>query len=183
MTERFFNTAGPVRPEDHYCLPPLARLDLAEILSLIAQQKYFVLHAPRQTGKTSCLLALMQHLNEGGQYRSLYVNIEGAQSAREDVRRGIRSVLSEIDQREQYHLREQFFSQRHRQIVEDHGEDHALNVALGLWARASDKPISSNSAARSDLIARRASCRPARACPVDAANSACACCGSSSQRI
>jgi predicted AAA+ superfamily ATPase len=26
---------------------------------LIAQKKYFVLHAPRQTGKTSFLLALM----------------------------------------------------------------------------------------------------------------------------
>ena len=56
---RFFNTAGPVNPQDHYCLPPLTRLNLDEVLSLIAQKKYFLLHAPRQTGKTSCLLALM----------------------------------------------------------------------------------------------------------------------------
>jgi len=32
---RFFNTAGPVNPEDHYCLPPLERFDLSEILMLI----------------------------------------------------------------------------------------------------------------------------------------------------
>jgi len=25
---RFFNTAGPVKPADHYCIPPLARFDL-----------------------------------------------------------------------------------------------------------------------------------------------------------
>ena len=84
---RFFNTAGPVRCEDHYCLPPLERFDLQEISSLIAQEKYFVLHAPRQTGKTSCLLALMEHLNQTGDYRALYFNVEVAQSAREDVKR------------------------------------------------------------------------------------------------
>lgn len=52
---RFFNTAGPVRCEIHYCLPPLTRFDLDQVLMLIDQQKYFVLHAPRQTGKTTYL--------------------------------------------------------------------------------------------------------------------------------
>lgn len=32
---RFFNTTGPVRPADHYCIPPLTRFDLDEILMLI----------------------------------------------------------------------------------------------------------------------------------------------------
>ena len=59
---RFFNTEGPIRPEDHYSLPPLHRWNLDEVLGLIDQKKYFLLHAPRQTGKTSCLLALMDHL-------------------------------------------------------------------------------------------------------------------------
>jgi len=52
---RYFNTAGPVNCADHYCLPPLERFDLGEVLMLIEQRKYFVLHAPRQTGKTTCL--------------------------------------------------------------------------------------------------------------------------------
>jgi predicted AAA+ superfamily ATPase len=77
MTARFFNTAGPVRCEDHYCLPPLERFDLAEVLSLIDQKKYFVLHAPRQTGKTSTMLALMDYLNQAGKYRCLYINFVG----------------------------------------------------------------------------------------------------------
>lgn len=77
---RFFTTEGPVRPDDHYTLPPLYRWDLDEILSLIDQKKYFLLHAPRQTGKTSCLLALMEHLNREGRYRAVYANLEGAQA-------------------------------------------------------------------------------------------------------
>ncbi len=63
---RFFNTAGPVRAEDHYAIPPLKRGNVAEILQLIRDKQYFVLHAPRQTGKTSALIALRDLLNSGG---------------------------------------------------------------------------------------------------------------------
>jgi hypothetical protein len=73
---RFFNTEGPIRPADHYSLPPLQRWDLEAVLELIDQKKYFLLHAPRQTGKTTCLLALMDYLNREGRYRALYANIE-----------------------------------------------------------------------------------------------------------
>jgi len=90
---RFFNTAGPVNPEKHYCLPLLARLDLPEVMNLIEQEKYFILHAPRQTGKTSCLLALRDLLNASGRYRAVYFNVEPAQTARGDVAQGIRTVL------------------------------------------------------------------------------------------
>ncbi|MCY4119398.1 MAG: ATP-binding protein, partial [Acidobacteria bacterium] len=55
---RKFNTEGPVVARDHYCIPPLERLNLPSILELIGDKRYFVLHAPRQTGKTSALLAL-----------------------------------------------------------------------------------------------------------------------------
>nr|VFK01291.1 MAG: hypothetical protein BECKLFY1418A_GA0070994_11412 [Candidatus Kentron sp. LFY] len=53
-----FSTAGPIKPNKHYNIPPLSRWDVDEIYSLIEDERYFVLHAPRQTGKTSCLLAL-----------------------------------------------------------------------------------------------------------------------------
>ena len=29
---RFFNTEGPVRPDDHYCIPPLERIDLGAVI-------------------------------------------------------------------------------------------------------------------------------------------------------
>ena len=61
---RFFNTAGPINTEDHYYVPLLERLSLDDVLLLMEQKKYFLLHAPRQTGKTSCLLALMDYTNK-----------------------------------------------------------------------------------------------------------------------
>ena len=51
--ERFFNTAGPVVAEDHYLLPPLERLADEDLLRLIGQKKYFVLHAPRHSADRS----------------------------------------------------------------------------------------------------------------------------------
>ena len=92
---RDFNTAGPVRSTKHYCIPPLDRLNLREILALIRKERYFVLHAPRQTGKTSALLALRDLLNGGsvGDYRCVYVNVELAQTAREDVGQAMGSIV------------------------------------------------------------------------------------------
>ena len=81
---KFFNTAGPIKPELHYHIPSLERVDWEEIQVLIATQKYFLLHAPRQTGKTSVLLEMMSALNAQGRYHALYVNIEAAQAVRGD---------------------------------------------------------------------------------------------------
>lgn len=51
---RFFNTAGPVEAARHYCLLPLSRIDLDEVLLLIEQAKYFVLHAPGKPARPRC---------------------------------------------------------------------------------------------------------------------------------
>ncbi len=93
---RFFNTEGPVDCARHYCLPPLERLNLPEVLLLIEQQKYFLLHAPRQTGKTTCLLALAEYLNRQGRYRAVYANIEAAQAQRENVDKGMAVAVTDI---------------------------------------------------------------------------------------
>ena len=77
---KFFNTEGAIKKDIHYFIDPLSRIDLDQVLSLVRSQKYFVLHAPRQTGKTSYLLALMEYLDNEGKYKSLYVNIEAARS-------------------------------------------------------------------------------------------------------
>ena len=93
---RFFNTEGPVKEDRHYCLSPLQRWNLEEILALIDQEKYFLLYAPRQTGKTTCLLALAEYLNRGGRYRAVYANIEPAQAARENVAMGMAAAVEQI---------------------------------------------------------------------------------------
>ena len=79
-------------------IAPLSRIDFDEVLGLIRDEKYFVLHAPRQTGKTSALLALRDLLNGGqaGDFRCLYANVENGQAMRENVAEGMRTVLAEL---------------------------------------------------------------------------------------
>ncbi|NEP18694.1 MAG: hypothetical protein F6J97_17630 [Leptolyngbya sp. SIO4C1] len=71
---RWFNTAGPCQSDIHYMLPPLERLPSIE--RLIARRGYFVIHAPRQTGKTTAMLTLAQQLTAQGSYAALMVSAE-----------------------------------------------------------------------------------------------------------
>ncbi|MEO3876803.1 hypothetical protein ABGB18_49340 [Nonomuraea sp. B12E4] len=59
---KFFNTTGPCDPQRHYMLPPAPRLPEARVL--IEMDRYFVLHAPRQTGKTTMLRTLARGVSE-----------------------------------------------------------------------------------------------------------------------
>ncbi|MEA3444483.1 MAG: ATP-binding protein, partial [Bacteroidota bacterium] len=96
---KFFNTAGPVNRPNHYKLDPLHRWNLEEILSLIAQEKYFILHAPRQTGKTSSMLELQKYLNNTGDYNAIYINVEVGQAARNNIDKGIGAIITELASR------------------------------------------------------------------------------------
>lgn len=136
----FFNTAGPVNPADHYCLPPLQRFDLAAILLLIQQKKYFVLHAPRQTGKTTCLLALTDYLNQEGRYRALYANLEMAQAAREDVAQGIAAVVQAIAIAARDRLNETSVMALADKVLQTRPGIVALYEFLTQWAQTSALP-------------------------------------------
>ena len=140
---RFFNTAGPMRPDDHYCIPPLSRMDEGELLTLIRQKRYFVLHAPRQTGKTSALLALRGLLNGGGagNYRCVYVNVEAGQAARADVAAGMRAVLNAIARRARRTLNDRIPETVCREVLEIAGPHDALQELLTRWAEADPTPL------------------------------------------
>ena len=138
---RSFNTAGPIDCGRHYCIDPLERLDLPEVLSLVGQMKYLFLHAPRQTGKTSCLLALVKHLNATGQYRALYANVEAGQSAREDVGAAMRTILAEIASRAQEFLHDRMPMDSFPALLDQAGPHGALNALLTEWATDSPLPL------------------------------------------
>jgi len=80
--EKSFNTAGPGIPSDHYMVS-IPSLD--NIKNLIDNKRYFILHAPRQTGKTTIMLQLMEEINREGKYIALYVNVEAAQAWNNDI--------------------------------------------------------------------------------------------------
>ncbi len=139
---RRFNRSGPVVADRHYHIPPLERIDLAEIRELIDDQQYFVLHAPRQTGKTSALLALQELLNaEDGPCRCVYVNVEGASTAREDVDTAIRTVLNELAETAQDTLGDGRLGEIWPAVMDRAGGHSALRVALTRWCRTSPKPL------------------------------------------
>ena len=139
---RFFNTEGPVRPDDHYTIPPLARGNRDEILSLIQAKRYFVLHAPRQTGKTSALIALRDLLNRGeaGNFRCVEVNVEVGQVARDDTARGLRSILSSLAASARL-LGDEFPKRAWPRIFDQSGPDDALKDLLIEWCLENPVPL------------------------------------------
>ena len=138
---RFFNTAGPIDAELHYHVPPLSRLDVDEILLLMRQRKYFILHAPRQTGKTSALLTLRGRLNEAGEFRCVYVNVEVGQAARERVGEGMRAILSALARAARHALDDGFVGEVWPAILDQVGPNDALGEVLSRWAEADAKPL------------------------------------------
>ena len=137
---RSFNTTGPVIGSDHYLIPPLSRIDLDDVLGLVRDKKYFVLHAPRQTGKTSALLALAKVLNERG-YHGIYVTVETARTARDDVARAMRVVLAALARAAASTLGDQFLHRTWADTVAEVGPDLALGAALERWALAAPRPL------------------------------------------
>ena len=138
---RFFNTEGPVRSDDHYCVPPLERINLDIVLGLVRDKKYFVLHAPRQTGKTSALLALRDLLNGGGDYRCVYADFEVGQAAREDTARAMRALLGELARRARLTLGDETPDALRGAALETEGADGALIDVLSRWAAADPRPL------------------------------------------
>ncbi len=97
MREKTFNTAGPCDPEWHYMLPPEARLTTVE--GLIDQARYFVIHAPRQSGKTTAVRAFAQRLTAEGKYTALWLTCENAQAAGDDIGAAVAALLRDLTER------------------------------------------------------------------------------------
>ncbi len=95
MTAKFFNTGGPCNPEYHYMLPATARLLEENVMRLIETQSYFVVHAPRQTGKTTAILALARELTAAGQHTSAVLTLEVGAGLPDDLGAAESAILGE----------------------------------------------------------------------------------------
>ena len=127
-------------PEDHYYIDSLRRIDWDDIQKLVRDKRYFVMHAPRQTGKTSALLAMMKVLNEEGNYACAYANIEIAQAARGNVSEGLPAVCSAVSSAlesclKRFDLRQWFFDECLKTPPQDQ-----LFQLLRRWTMTSEKP-------------------------------------------
>jgi len=91
--KRIFNIAGPCIPGEHYLLPTLARCP--EIGRLVESKQYFVIHAARQSGKTTLLNALADDLEKAGGHYALYCSLETVQGIG-DPKEGIPAIVRAI---------------------------------------------------------------------------------------
>jgi hypothetical protein len=108
---------------------------------LIEREKYFLLHAPRQTGKTTCLLALADHLNRDGRYRALYANIETAQAARERVELAMTGIVQTLAAQAVWQLRDPEAESLARQVLADQAATVVLGQFLARWCERSPLPV------------------------------------------
>ena len=90
--KRWFNTAGPCRPERHYMLPPLQRIPLVQ--RLVEQESYFVIHAPRQVGKTTAIRSLAQQLTASGEYAAIVLSAEVSAPFSQDIAKAETAILT-----------------------------------------------------------------------------------------
>jgi len=134
---RVFNIAGPCDPMKHYMIDALRNLG-DEIFGIIKRGEYFVIHAARQSGKTTLLLELARLINEEGKYRAVYCSLENTQAAPE-VADGIPSVINAIqDALEGYGLPNwEAFTDN----VNMAAPFNSLQKALTRYCRSLDKPL------------------------------------------
>ena len=129
---RWFNTAGPCNPDNHYVVSSASRLP--GIDRLIRQQGYFVMHAPRQTGKTTAMLTLAQELTAAGTYTALLVSVEVGAAYPNDPDRAERSILTAWEDAASVWLPPEL-------QPPDWSNVQHIGHALRLWAQHSSRPI------------------------------------------
>ena len=92
--KKYFNIAGPCNPEEHYMIPSESRC--RGLAALIEQKQYFVIHAARQSGKTTLLLELVNQLNNEGRYHALYCSLLCSQGI-DDREAGVFKIIEEFE--------------------------------------------------------------------------------------
>jgi hypothetical protein len=131
----FFNTAGPCKADIHYMLPAAERLP--EARRLIEQQGYFVLHAPRQTGKTTTMLELARSLTASGRYVAALVSAEVGAAFPDDVGLAEGAILGAW--RGALSVRLPAMLQPPPWPVAEPGQ--RIQTALRAWAQAAPRPL------------------------------------------
>ena len=131
----YFNTAGPCRPERHYMIPALRRLP--EARPLLERGFYFVVHAPRQTGKTTAIRTLAEALTASGSHAALSLSCEAGSAARDDYAEAQRGILDDLRRRAEKALPPEL----RPPPFPEASPLSLLSSALTAWARACPRPL------------------------------------------
>ena len=133
---RYFNVAGPCNKTDHYMIEASSRLQGVE--QLIDMKQYFVIHAARQSGKTTYLKDLVRRLNETGKYYTLYCSLESIQRF-EKAQEGIPEIVKLLRKVILFSTipnKEKFAENADFSYISG-----AVNMSLSLFCMQIDKPL------------------------------------------
>ena len=134
---RYFNTTGPCRADQHYMLPAEPRLP--EAPKLIDRGQYFAVHAPRQVGKTTTLMALARSLTAQGKFAALHFSCETGEPAGDDYTAAQEAVLSQIARSAELALPDEL--RPPSPWPPDAVGAELLTTALSAWSRACPRQL------------------------------------------
>jgi hypothetical protein len=137
---KYFNTVGVTNPEKHYFLPH--RLNWHQLEEFIEKEYYFILHAPRQSGKTTAIKEFVRYLNNEARYCALYLSTEMAKVAVNNVERAVDVLLNELRDsiRETFNDKIEWLT--HLETLQAHPtKEYNLYEMLYFMASQSSKPI------------------------------------------
>ena len=138
---KFFNIAGPCNPERHYMLPATERVP--DVMRLIEDEAYFVVHAQRQCGKTTAFRALVDDINAKGERLAMYCSLEVVQEY-PDPGDGIPMIYSMIRSEARYRpeLKEcEFLSRSCESYSAKDLESHGISELLSELSIFAGKPF------------------------------------------
>ena len=130
-----FNIAGPCNPNEHYMLDPLRNIG-SELMDLIERKYYFVIHAARQSGKTTLLWELADKINAEGKYYALYCSLEAIQDLKEPER-GIPEIVKKIES----YIEDQGLPKGFAKDADYNNVSNVINRSLVSYCRSLDKPL------------------------------------------
>jgi len=131
----FFNIAGPCVPDKHYIIDPMRGIG-DDLMSLIDGEQYFLIHAARQSGKTTLLKALTRQLNAAGEYHALYCSLEALDEVPEPAE-AIPLIVKKLKDR----IKNQGLPQGFAEDADYNNYAGVLNSTLVDYCRSLDKPL------------------------------------------
>ena len=110
----------------------------AGVKELIDQKHFFVIHAPRQSGKTTLLNSLESEINEAGRYCALYCSLESVQGI-DEISQGIPAIQRALASSMEFHP---FLSRlKYLQHIDMEDVTSGLKTGLARLCAQVEKPL------------------------------------------
>ncbi len=133
--KRIFNVTGLCIPENHYMVDPMRGLN-DTIDDLINNEYYFTIHAPRQSGKTTMLHALMKKINAEAERVCLVFSLETAGYRSITVKEANKNIIQAIIRSSKLHLIPEF-----QPDLSEKSDDLTMIDFLSQWCLKLPKPL------------------------------------------